>query len=264
VHTSFQSTSSCYISTVNALSSCNMSIQRHERGRGDNKRYWGIKMNDARTLYLGSYYRIDCINCLIQNSRIFYCSWKYWYSPVLHGKALAVVGAHGMYLECYEGKLNLEWRIEKPLGFWYFRENLSEQMLAYTPAHRIYTGDQNMRVSTQQSTRSRLASSQQPRTRGRERPTRSPSPEVASTFGRVTKEQFVLLWRRRATPGHAPHSRLCGDLVTNLQDHINSAVTAIKRPHMCHVCGEPAYSKCGLCNVTFYAQLTKYDELLVM
>ena len=124
VHTSFQSTSSCNISTVNALSSCRMSIRRRERGRGDNKRYWGIEMNHARTLYLGSYYRIDCIDHLIQNSNLFYQSWKYWHSPVLHGKGLAVVVAFDMYLECCEGKINLEWKIEKPLDFWHFRERL--------------------------------------------------------------------------------------------------------------------------------------------
>ncbi len=108
-----------------------------------------------------------------------------------------------------------------------------------------------MRVTKQQTTRSRSASSQQPSTRARGRPTRSPSPEVATATGRVTKEQFALASRRRATAGHPPHARLCGDL-THLQDHVNSAVTAIKRPHMCHVCGEPAYSKCGLCDVTLH------------
>jgi hypothetical protein len=70
--------------------------------------------------------------------------------------------------------------------------------------------------------------------------------------GRVTKEQFVIQSRRRATTGNPPHSRLCGDL-THLQTHINSAVTAIKHPKVCHVCcGEPAYSKCGLCDVTLH------------
>jgi hypothetical protein len=107
-------------------------------------------------------------------------------------------------------------------------------------------------VSTQQSTRRCSALSQQPSTRGHGRLACYPSPAVASTVGRVTKEHFALEWRRRATPGHATHARLCGDF-TNLQDHINSAVTAIKRPHMCHVCGEPAYSKCGLlCDVTLH------------
>jgi hypothetical protein len=60
-----------------------------------------------------------------------------------------------MYLECCKGKLNAEWKIEKPLDFWHFREKLSEQMLGYNPANRVYPGDQNMRVSTKQSTRDR-------------------------------------------------------------------------------------------------------------
>jgi hypothetical protein len=37
---------------------------------GDNKRQI-IEMNHAQTLYLGSYFRIDCIDHLIQNTRIF-------------------------------------------------------------------------------------------------------------------------------------------------------------------------------------------------
>jgi hypothetical protein len=257
VHTSFQSTSSCNISTVNALSSCHMSIRRRERGRGDNKRYWGIEMNHARTLYLGSYYRIDCIDHLIQNSNIFYRSWKYWHSPVLHGKGLAVVVAYDMYLECCEGKINSEWKIEKPLDFWHFRERLSEQMLAYKPAHRMYPGDQNMRVSTQQPARIRTGSrtssqnsTRPPRARGR--PAAGiPIPDGVAPVGRVTKAQFVHESRRHASAGQPPHSRLCGDL-THLQDHINAAVTAMKRPKVCHVCGEPAYSKCGLCDVTLH------------
>jgi hypothetical protein len=91
VYNSFQSTSSCNISTVNALSTSNKLIQRCEHGLGDNKRYWSIKINHAWTLYLGSYYRIGCIDHLIQNSPIFYGGWKFWHSPVIHGKGLAVV-----------------------------------------------------------------------------------------------------------------------------------------------------------------------------
>jgi hypothetical protein len=34
-----------------------------------------------------------------------------------------------MYLECCKGKLNAEWKIEKPLDFWHFRKKLTEQML---------------------------------------------------------------------------------------------------------------------------------------
>lgn len=257
VHTSFQSTSSCNISTVNALSSCNMSIRRRERGRGLNKRYWGIEMNHARSLYLQSYYRIDCIDHLIQNARIFYRSWKYWHSPVLHGKGLAVVVAFDMYLECCEGKLNSEWKIGKPLNFWQFREKLSEQMLDYDPLNRLYPGDQNMRVSTRQPTKNRRDGSETSRSipvrRGRGRPNHTRTIPVVAPIGRVTKEQFQLQSKRRAssTPGNPAHSRLCGDL-SHLQHHINSVVTAIKRPKVCQVCGENAYSKCGLCNVALH------------
>ncbi len=67
----------------------------------------------------------------------------------------------------------------------------------------------------------------------------------------LTKKQFVRESRRRASAGQPPHLRLCGDL-THLQDHINAAVTAMKRPKVCHVCGKPAYSKCGLCDVNLH------------
>ena len=78
-----------------------MSIQRRECSRGEHKQYWGIEMNHARShVYLQSYYRIDCVNHLIQNARIFYRSWKFRHSPALPGKGLAVVVVFDMYLEC--------------------------------------------------------------------------------------------------------------------------------------------------------------------
>ena len=42
VHVSFQSTSSCNISTVNELNYYNISCMIRERGRFDNRRYWLI------------------------------------------------------------------------------------------------------------------------------------------------------------------------------------------------------------------------------
>ena len=56
VHVSFQSASSCNLSTVNALNECSMFIRKKERGRGASKRQWGIEMNGARMMYLQSYY----------------------------------------------------------------------------------------------------------------------------------------------------------------------------------------------------------------
>ena len=55
VHVSAQSTSSCNISTVNALNECNLDVSKRERGVKANKRTWGIEMNSARELYLGTY-----------------------------------------------------------------------------------------------------------------------------------------------------------------------------------------------------------------
>ena len=84
VHTYFHSTSSCNISLVNALNECVLWIRKKERGVGKSKRLWGIEMNSARNLYLQSYYRIDCMDHMIKNARIFYRSWKYWHFPMLH------------------------------------------------------------------------------------------------------------------------------------------------------------------------------------
>ena len=97
VHVSFQSTSSCNISTVNALNACTLSCRRKERGRGANKRHWAIEMNNARNLYLGTYFRIDVIDHLIKNAKLFYRSWKYWHLTMLHGKGRNKVWAHHLH-----------------------------------------------------------------------------------------------------------------------------------------------------------------------
>jgi hypothetical protein len=237
VHTSFQSTSSCNISMVNAINNCSMFIRRKERGTGENKRYWGIEMNDARTLYLKSYYRIDCMDHMIKNARLFYRSWKYWHSPMLHGKALALVVAYDMYLEVAEGKLMPEWKVEEPLDFWRFREQLSKQMLAYKPSNRSYPGDSRMRASTQQSSRQRQVTTKRgpgrPRKGDEQQPTESESDQVTKRDLHVASQ--------------GPKARLCGDL-SLLKKHIDGVSTGRKHPKICVVCGEQAYSVCTLCN----------------
>ena len=74
---------------------------------------------------------------------------------MIHRKALAVVVAYDMYLECAEGDLAPAWKMEKPMDFWSFREKKSEQMLQYKPTRRKYPGDGNMRAGTQQSQKER-------------------------------------------------------------------------------------------------------------
>ena len=45
VHVPFQHTSTCNLSTVNALKSCNMSYMIKGKCQFDNSGYWGIVMN---------------------------------------------------------------------------------------------------------------------------------------------------------------------------------------------------------------------------
>ena len=70
--TSFQSTSSCNLISVNALNSLQLYAAPKERGRGKDKRHWGIEMNESRKLYLGSYGKIDKIDHLIKNCNMHY------------------------------------------------------------------------------------------------------------------------------------------------------------------------------------------------
>jgi len=67
---------------------------------------------------------------------------------MLHAKALAVTVAYDIYLECAEGVMDLSWKQEKPVDFHTFRKKLAKQMLAYSPQHRKYPGDEKFRPYT--------------------------------------------------------------------------------------------------------------------
>ena len=239
VHTSFQSTSSCNISTVNALQSCHLYVRNKERGRGEQKRHWGIEMNQARDLYLNSYYRIDTIDHLIKNTDMFYRSWKYWHSPMIHGKSLAVVVAYDMYLECCEGNLKPGWKIDAPVTFWRFREKLPEQMLQYDARERRYPGDEFMRQSTHQRIRDRPAK----RTRRAGRPNKSDGETPGQTpavSGVVTMEQIEDAKKKRLNS------------LTEFQRHWDKSRAHRKHPNKCFVCGEDSYHRCEVCNVPLH------------
>ena len=49
-----------------------------------------------------------------------------------HGKAIAVLVAYDIYLECCEGKLDPSWEITAPVSFHRFQEKLAKQMLQYS------------------------------------------------------------------------------------------------------------------------------------
>jgi hypothetical protein len=63
---------------------------------------------------------------------------------------MAIVVAYDMYKEAAEGNLDPAWKVEKPVSFFVFREELARSMLQYTPTARNYPGDGFVRVSTQQ------------------------------------------------------------------------------------------------------------------
>ena len=242
---SFQSTSSCNISTVNALSNCELFVSKRERERGfgANKRTWGIEMNSARELYLATYSRINLIDHLIKNCRLKYRSWKYWHSPMLHATALAIVIAYDMYLEVAEGKLNSDWKVTYPVYFWTFRDVLFLQMLQYNPKDCIYPGDYSMHVCTKQNKSQRDGkkksrqdleynetddTSETASKKGRGRPS------VSSKQKQKEAQEF-----NRARYGRGDNSRLCGDL-SRLDKHIKSVETSLKHPKACKVCGGDA------------------------
>jgi len=266
VNVSFQSTSSCNISTVNALSQCKLSVSKRERGFGSNKRTWGIEMNSARELYLGTYSRIDSIDHLIKNCRLKYRCWKYWHSPMFHATVLTIVIAYDIYLEVAEGTLDSDWKLTHPVDFWTFRDVLSVQMLEYNPRNRKYKGDDSMRVCTKQTKVQRVGNKKKvqevesidvdddmddsnvsvgggKKSRGR--------PSASAKQKQKEVQEF-----KRAKFGRGENSRLCGNL-SRLDKHIKSVETALKHPKACKVCGGDAYSVCNICGVPLHFIPTK-------
>jgi hypothetical protein len=70
--------SSYNLSSVNSLPKTSLHVAQREKGaHGEHKRYWEIKMNDARELYLKTYGIIDTLDKYILNANIGYRSWKY-------------------------------------------------------------------------------------------------------------------------------------------------------------------------------------------
>jgi hypothetical protein len=117
---------------------------------------------------------------------------------MLHRKALGLVVAYGMYLEVAEGKIMPVWKLEEPLDFSQFWEQLSKQMLAYKPSNQSYPGDSRMRALTQQSSQQWEVLTK----RGPSRPCRGDEQEpTESQNDQVTKRdlQQVALWRPNTT-----------------------------------------------------------------
>ena len=70
-------------------------------------------MNEARGLYLSTYFHIDIADHLLKNANAFYWIWKHCHAPKNHGIAIAIVLAYEMCLECAEGKIRKEWHVSE-------------------------------------------------------------------------------------------------------------------------------------------------------
>jgi hypothetical protein len=64
-HVSFQSTGGTTISMVNALLSVDLYVCDCSKGRGQQKRTWGIEMNEAREMHLKNYSAVDKIDQML-------------------------------------------------------------------------------------------------------------------------------------------------------------------------------------------------------
>jgi hypothetical protein len=221
IHISFQSTSSYNISTVNALNEVYNFVELRERGKGASKRHWVIEMNHRRRVYVSTYNGIDVLDHLIKNAGLFYQTWKYWHVPKNHALAIAIAVAYDMYsLECAEGLLDTDWKVDEPVGSWEFQNILAKQMLAYSPKKCVYPGDEKVRANTSVPWVQQVTTS-------------APDRE-----GHITRTQLQQL-----TSG--ADSRGCGDL-DKLCSHLDSAVR-VPKGRMCAYCGVKAYHACGIC-----------------
>mmetsp|Transcript_12411 Transcript_12411/g.26936 ORF Transcript_12411/g.26936 Transcript_12411/m.26936 type:complete len:326 (+) Transcript_12411:1665-2642(+) len=231
-HVSFQSTGCTNISGVNNLPSAGLYVTKRERGRGNNKRVWGIEQNEGRETYLSQYYAVDNVDHMISIAIIRYICWKYWHSPYLHALSIAVIAAYDMYTECCEGSLDSDWLIQEKsrMSFRGFRLLLSEQMLKYTPKENKLPGDEFFRAWTRRAKRQKISKS-----------VSSSASSVFTTSGvNVHNFKHATLETRHTSP------RLCGDLL-NIKKHFASIKTGGNRMR-CEVCGELTTFKCGLCN----------------
>jgi len=243
----FQSTSSCNIMCINALNTCELYADTKERGRGKQKRRWAIEMNEGRRLYLSTYNQIDRIDHLIQSCRMGYRSWKYWHSGMTHGKAMVVVVAYDMYLECCEGRLrNGIWRVNEKhiVSFHQFRQKLAIQMLHYDARDRNYPGDERFRTCSQEhsSRRRGYSSSVATGTSGSSSSSnQGASGRFRSASSALTTEAFL-----------AYEDRCCEDL-TKLKEHLSSLKSISSGSgRICIVCGKTCRHRCEKCGLNMH------------
>ncbi len=93
---------------VNALSLVILYVRDRNRGRGQQKRTWGIEMNEAQETYLKNYSVVDKIEQMLLGWNLSYRSWRWWHASTRHAKAIAMSMAYSLYLHCAKGTVDPE------------------------------------------------------------------------------------------------------------------------------------------------------------
>ena len=129
-------------------------MREQNKGRGKNKRTWGIEMNEARETYLKTYSTVDKINQMLLGWEVKYRSWRWWNEPTRLAKAIAMCMAYNLYLHCAEGTVDPDWKVV-PVSGPKFCQRMSLQMVQYRSSNMQYPGDSRMRKVTQMKKRKR-------------------------------------------------------------------------------------------------------------
>jgi len=233
---SFQSTSSCNIMTVNAISENRNFVEARSRGRNKHRRIYVIENNVARLIYLKCYSRIDSIDHLIKICKLGYRTWKYWHSAANHAKALAIVVAYDLYKELAEGHSDPDMKLESPVDFFTFCDSLSIQMCKYDPAEQKYPGDEKMRSVTQlhKGHKNELVYHKR-------------IEEDGDGTNTITYQQYKKILKES--------KRVCKDL-GEFEQHANHIYNYGSKAR-CVMCGEFCYKRCGICGLPMHHADTK-------
>ena len=165
-------------------------------------------------------------------------SWKYWHSAMNHGKGFGIAISYDVCLECATGSVNPDWKIDKPIDFYRWREKLAMQKLKCDPKKLKYPGDFALRNSTQVPRRNRS-----PPRRPAVAASSSDESIAGSTCSGVSKDTLV---------EELDSGRLCGHM-GDLCRHIQSVQSLPNKGHLqCVVCGKQAHQICGVCKMAMH------------
>jgi hypothetical protein len=158
---------------------------------------------------------------------------------MLHAKAMAIVVSYDIYLELAEGKVHPDWKLDKPVDFYTFRETLARQMLAYNPRAVKYLGDEKFRAFTTCN-----------------KSKRAPSPPLPPATDGIITTTTAGISQAVLTKG-STKKRLCGFMGT-LKDHFEACGSMERGKKLnCAFCNKPTYQFCSLCDVPMHKFVDK-------